>query len=58
MKVGDRVRKDKVLNTTSPTGTIEKISREYVVIVWDNINGHWHYTPEQAKATLEILENE
>ena len=57
MKVGDRVRKDEVLKTTKPTGTIERITQEYVIVVWDDINGHWHYTPEQAK-TLEILKND
>ena len=57
MKAGDRVRKDQVMNVKDAVGVIEKISREYVVVVWDGINGHWHYTPEQAKL-LEILQND
>lgn len=54
MKVGDRVTKEKVLKTSHPMGTITKINNDYVVVVWDTVNGHWHYTPEQAKS-LEIL---
>ena len=57
MKAGDRVRKDQVMNVKDAVGVIEKISREYVVVVWDGINGHWHYTPEQAKL-LEVLQND
>ena len=26
----------------------------YVVVIWDGINGEWHYTPEQAEK-LEII---
>lgn len=54
MNVGDRVKKDLVLKVENATGTIEKINKDYVVVVWDNINGHWHYTHEQAKA-LELI---
>ena len=53
-KMGDRVTKDKVLRTDNPVGIVEKVSKEYVVVKWDNIPGHWHYTPEQAKA-LEMI---
>ena len=54
MKVGDRVLKDRVLKTQNATGTIKKITKEYVVVTWDNINGEWHYTEEQAK-NLEVI---
>ena len=49
MKVGDRVTRDSVLRTENPIGTIIKINNDYVVVDWDNIPGHWHYTHEQAK---------
>ena len=36
-------------------GTIKQIRKDgYVVVIWDNINGEWHYTSEQAKR-LEVL---
>ena len=52
--VGDRVTKDKVLRTDNPIGTVEKVNKDYVVVKWEGINGHWHYTPEQSKQ-LEIV---
>ena len=39
------------------TGTIIKITNDYVVVRWDGINGDWHYTPEQS-ARLKLLEHE
>jgi len=54
MKVGDRVLTDRVLKIQHATGTIKKITKEYVVVTWDNINGEWHYTEEQAK-NLEVI---
>ena len=54
MKQGDRVTKDKVVKVNNPTGTIEKITKDYVVVKWDNINGHWHYTHLQAEQ-LEVI---
>lgn len=37
-------------------GTIvKKTSDDYIVIVWDGINGEWHYTPDQSK-DIEIVE--
>ncbi len=49
MKVGDRVTRDTVLRTENPVGSVIKITVDYVVVKWDNINGQWHYTHEQAK---------
>ncbi len=54
---GDRVLKEKVLNIRNALGTVEKITSEYVVVLWDDVNGHWHYTKSQAE-TLELLEEE
>ena len=53
--VGDRVTKDKVLKTDNPIGIVEKVNKDYVVVKWNGINGHWHYTSEQSKQ-LEILD--
>ena len=44
MKVGDKVTKDLVMRVENPKGTIVNITKEYVVVKWDNINGQWHYT--------------
>ena len=55
MKVGDRVLNKRVLYIENAHGTIDKITREYVVVIWDNINGDWHYTKEQAKS-LELID--
>ena len=36
-------------------GTIKQIKGDgYVVVLWDEINGEWHYTAEQSKR-LEII---
>lgn len=55
MKVGDRVMKSKVLAHIEVYGTIEKITSEYVVVIWDDVNGHWHYTQKQAKKLKVIV---
>ena len=57
MKVGDRVTREAVLRTENPVGTIIKITLDYVIVRWDNINGDWHYTHEQAKK-LEAVNEE
>lgn len=54
MNIGDRVTKDKVMKTDNPTGVIEKITKDYIVVKWDDLPGHWHYTREQAEA-LEMI---
>ena len=55
MKIGDRVLMERVLKVQNATGTIKKITKEYVVVTWDNINGEWHYTHDQSKE-LEVLD--
>ena len=55
MKVGDRVTRDSVLRAKNPVGSIIKITLDYVIVKWDNINGQWHYTHEQAKK-LELAD--
>ena len=55
MKPGNRVKICKVWKYDRAEGTIEKITSEYVVVKWDGIPGHWHYTKEQAEK-LEVLD--
>ena len=54
MKVGDRVTEDKVMKVENPVGIIEKITDDYVVVKWNNVPGHWHYTHEQAVKLVVI----
>ncbi len=36
-------------------GTVIKETRDgYVVVIWENVNGDWHYTPEQFKRFEKI----
>ena len=49
MKVGDRVRMAPMWKYNEAFGVIIKITSEYTVVKWDNVNGQWHYTLEQAK---------
>ena len=49
MNVGDRVTRTSVLRVEDPVGSVIKITLDYVIVKWDNINGQWHYTHEQAK---------
>jgi len=55
-KAGDRVTRDKVLKVENPIGTVEKITTDYVVVKWDKINGHWHYTKDQAKLMNHVAD--
>ena len=38
-------------------GAVIKLTKEYTVVSWDNINGEWHYTKDQAKR-LEVISEE
>ena len=54
LKLGDRVEKSPMWKYDSATGTVIKVTKEYVVIKWDDINGDWHYTEEQASKILVV----
>lgn len=54
MKVGDRVKMSPMWKHAEATGEIIKITKDYIVVSWDDINGDWHYTEEQA-AKLDII---
>ncbi len=56
MNVGDRVTRASVLRVENPVGSVVKITLDYVIVKWDNINGQWHYTHEQAKKLERINE--
>jgi hypothetical protein len=49
MKIGDKVRKSPMWKYDFAEGKITKMTKEYVVVQWDGINGDWHYTKEQAE---------
>ena len=36
------------------TGVVLKITKEYVVVKWDDIPGQWHYTEAQAETIQKI----
>ena len=54
---GWRVRKDKVMKVENAEGTVIKVTKEYVVVNWDLVNGDWHYTHEQAN-NLQVVEHD
>jgi len=55
MKIGDRVKMSPMWKYDEAIGTIKQMKRDgYVVVEWDNINGEWHWTPEQA-GKLEVI---
>ena len=54
MKVGDRVKMSPMWKYDEAVGSIIKITKDYVVVSWDNINGDWHYTEDQTKK-LKII---
>ena len=55
MKVGDRVRMSPMWKYGEALGTIKQVRQDgYIVVVWDNINGQWHFTAKQAER-LEVI---
>ena len=55
MNVNDRVYMSPMWKYKEARGTIKQIRKDgYVVVIWDNINGEWHYTSEQAQK-LEVI---
>ena len=55
MKSGDRVTRQKVLKHENPEGEVIRVTKDYIIVNWDNIPGDWHYTLEQSK-NLTIIE--
>ena len=54
MKVGDRVTMSPMWIHEKATGEIIKMTKGYIVVSWDGVNGEWHYTEEQA-TRLDII---
>ena len=51
---GDRVKMSPMWKYDEAYGEVIKITKEYVVVSWDGINGEWHYTKDQSK-NLEVI---
>tara|TARA_R110001592_G_scaffold362495_2_gene676521 strand:+ start:377 stop:556 length:180 start_codon:yes stop_codon:yes gene_type:complete len=49
MKKNDKVEMSPMWKYEKAVGTIIKITKDYIVVSWDGINGEWHYTSEQSK---------
>jgi hypothetical protein len=58
LKVGDRVSMSPVWKYQQKEGSVFKITKEYVVVKWDDTNGEWHYTLKQAENLKLISEEE
>lgn len=56
LQVGDRVKMSPMWKYESADGSVIKITKDYVVVKWDGVNGEWHYTEEQARKILLIAE--
>ena len=57
MQIGQRVRMAPMWKHDEAFGVIHQIKSDgYVVVLWDGINGEWHYTPEQA-TKLEVIDD-
>ena len=55
MQDGDRVRLSPMWKHEEALGVIKQIKKDgYVVVLWDGINGEWHYTASQA-SKLEVI---
>ncbi len=59
MKAGDRVRMSPMWKYDEAFGVVLKVGRDGTVVVkWDDVNGQWHYTPEQSKKLEEVDESD
>ena len=57
MKVGDKVRMAPMGKYDEATGVVKKFTADgYVVVRWEGIPGDWHYTEEQAKLRMEVID--
>jgi len=57
VRVGDKVSMDNMWKHATAVGVIEKLTIDYIVVKWEGIPGHWHYTYEQA-TKLKRMETE
>tara|TARA_E500000331_G_scaffold242925_1_gene233343 strand:- start:1265 stop:1435 length:171 start_codon:yes stop_codon:yes gene_type:complete len=55
MEAGNRVKMSPMWKLASACGTIKQVRKDgYIVVIWDDVNGEWHYTKEQSKK-LEVI---
>ena len=58
MKVGDRVEMSPMWKYDKAVGTIKQIRKDgYVIVIWDGINGEWHFTEEQSNSLKMVNED-
>ena len=56
MKVGDRVKRNNVLEFEGQDGTVIEVSEDYFVVKWDNNFGFWKYSERSARLRgIELL---
>ena len=56
-EIGDRVKASPMWKYDHASGTVTRVTKEYVVVRWDKVNGDWHYTLEQSKKIQRIKDN-
>lgn len=57
MNTNDRVKMSPMWKYDEAVGVILQVRKDgYIVVKWDEINGDWHYTPDQAKKLVVINE--
>ena len=47
--VGDEVTMTPMWKYKTASGKVIKITADYVVVKWNNVNGDWHYTKAQSQ---------
>ena len=55
VNLGDRVTMSPMWKHDNATGKVINITRHYVIVKWDGVNGDWHYTYEQAQK-LQLIQ--
>jgi hypothetical protein len=55
VKEGDRVRMSPMWKYDEAIGTVKQVRKDgYIVVIFDGINGEWHWTSIQAER-LEVI---
>lgn len=49
MKAGDRVRMPAEWREDPATGTIQRVTPDYVIVRWDDSEAAWYYPKEKAQ---------
>ena len=56
MNINDRVKMSPMWKYDEAYGSVIKITKDYVVVSWDGVNGLWHYTHDQAEKKIEVID--